>query len=75
MSEPSKPKKLKAPPEWIRIPKYCSNKGCKHVGVVAKKLSDFWVVLCDDCQGKTITLDVDKILAEKPDGFTPGMAT
>lgn len=59
-------------PEWIRISKFCVNKGCKRVGVVAKRLSDFWVVLCDECRGKTIALDMHKIVAEAPDGFTPG---
>ena len=64
--------KTSKPPQWIRIPKFCVNKGCKRVGVVAKKLSDFWIVLCDECQGKTITMDANKILSEKPDGFIPG---
>jgi hypothetical protein len=64
--------RAKKTPEWIRISKFCVNKGCNHVGTVAKRLSDFWVVLCDDCQGEAITLDVNKLLSEKPDGFTPG---
>jgi hypothetical protein len=67
-----KPPKPKAPPEWVRISKFCVNRGCTHVGTVAKRLSDFWIVLCDDCQGKTIALDVSKMLSEKPDGFTAG---
>lgn len=62
------------PPAWVRISKYCSNKGCRRVGVVANRLSDFWVVRCDQCQGKEITLDIDKMLSEKPDGFTAGKA-
>lgn len=60
------------PPEWIRISKFCVSVGCRRVGTSAKRMSDFWVVLCDECQGKQITLDVRKILSEKPDGFTPG---
>jgi len=64
--------KPKTPPAWIRIPKFCVNKGCRRVGVVAKKLSDFWVVMCEECKGGTITLDFDKTLSEKPEGFTPG---
>jgi hypothetical protein len=53
-------------PEWVRIPKFCINKGCHRVGTVAKKLSDFWIVLCDDCQGKTITIDTNKTISERP---------
>lgn len=58
-------KKRKAAPEWVRISKYCVNKGCNRVGTAAKKLSDFWVVLCDQCNGTTVTLDLNKILPEK----------
>ena len=53
-------------PDWIRISKYCVNVGCKRRGVAAKRLSDFWVVLCDQCRGKEITLDMKKIVAENP---------
>lgn len=67
------------PPEWIRIPKFCVNKGCNRRGITARKLSDFWVVLCAECErqniaGKSITLDTTKIMAERPEGYTPGKA-
>jgi hypothetical protein len=66
------PAKLK-PLCWIRISKYCVNKGCKRIGTLAKRMSSgFWIVMCDDCQGKTITLDMGKIPDEKPNGWTPG---
>jgi hypothetical protein len=51
--------------ETVRISKLCVNKGCVRRGTVAKRLSDFWIVLCDQCQGKTIALDMNKICAEE----------
>jgi hypothetical protein len=51
--------------DTIRIGRLCSNKGCKRIGTAAKKVSDFWINLCDKCQGTTIVLDMDKVCAEK----------
>jgi hypothetical protein len=51
--------------DTIKIGRLCSNKGCRRIGTVAKRLSDFWINLCDECQGKTIRLDMNKICAEK----------
>jgi hypothetical protein len=53
-------------PTWpkrkvIVISGVCCHKGCKRVAKSARKLSDFWVSLCDDHAGRKITLDMDKI--------------
>jgi hypothetical protein len=60
------------PAEWVRIPKWCVNKGCRRRATSAKMMSDFWIALCDICQKKQITIDVNKTMEEKPGGFTPG---
>ena len=70
-------------PEWIWISKYCVNKGRKRVGVIAKRVSDFWIMLCDECQGKTITLDCQqddvreagRLHAREESGMRPSMAS
>jgi hypothetical protein len=51
----------------ITICAICSNEGCKRVGTAATKLSTFWINLCDECQGKTVTLDFDKIFNQRND--------
>jgi hypothetical protein len=57
-------KREKDPPS-VRIGKYCSNEGCRRVGVVAAKVSDFWVVKCGECERlPNITLDMSKIPSE-----------
>jgi hypothetical protein len=54
------------PAEWLRISKFCVAKGCKRRGITANRLSDFWVVLCEQHQNTQITLDIDKIPEEQP---------
>ena len=51
----------------ISIGKYCSAKGCKKVGRYAEKVSDWWVVRCEDHHGQRITLDLNKIPAQTDD--------
>lgn len=52
---------------WIRISKYCVNIGCKKVGQFAERISNgMWIVRCADCVHKKITLDMGKIVDERP---------
>jgi hypothetical protein len=48
----------------VHIGKLCSHKGCRRRGVVAQKLSNFWVVYCEDHKGGPVTLDMTKICDE-----------
>lgn len=41
--------------ESIHISKHCTS--CGKRGTSAVKVSDFWIVYCDDCKGKTVTLN------------------
>ena len=45
----------------VVIGKICSHKGCRNVGRYAEKLSDFWVMTCDEHHGQKINLDLNKI--------------
>lgn len=52
--------------KFIVISGVCCNGTCRRVPVVAKRFSDGWISLCDQCQGKTVQLDkhsLDKIIA------------
>jgi hypothetical protein len=47
--------------QTVTIGRLCSNKGCKRVARQARWFNNFWISYCDDCWGKVITLDMDKI--------------
>ena len=46
-------------------PLYCSGRGCKHKASVLKKLGDFWVAQCAECERKGFVIDMDKCYTEK----------
>lgn len=56
---------MKRPSAAVRISKYCVAKNCRRVGTTAKRVSDFWIVLCEQCKGEAVTLDTDKIIDEE----------
>jgi hypothetical protein len=45
----------------IAISKICSDVRCKRVGVVAQRVTDFWVTRCTEHMGKPIEIDFHKV--------------
>jgi hypothetical protein len=64
---------MRKTPEWVRLPKFCCNKGCRRRPVVARKVNDHWVAMCAThssywCDASSGSLDVSKLIQEKPSG-------
>jgi hypothetical protein len=54
-------KKITKVAPTVAISTICSDMHCKRVGVVAQRVTDFWVTRCTEHMGKPIEIDFHKV--------------
>ena len=57
---------------YIPILDECTAKGCKRKPTSAKKVADFWIQVCAECNNKGFSIDMDKVSPHRQiKDFTP----